>query len=117
MATHMEHERRFGRREAVQLRARIRTPAGRLVEVVLQDLSARGCSFEKPDYEMIPHRFILKFPDGRPDIQAEVVWQVDNSVGAKFLEASEEFVLDQRAAPEIHKVSLSDLRRIAGRAG
>lgn len=117
MATHMEHERRFGRREAVLLRARVRTPAGRSVEVVLQDLSARGCRFEKPDYEMIPHRFILKFHDGRPDIQAEVAWQIDNSVGAKFVEASREFATVPRAAPEVQKVSLSDLRRIAGRTG
>ncbi|MCB1542135.1 MAG: PilZ domain-containing protein [Rhodoblastus sp.] len=117
MAAQMEHERRFGRREAVQLRARVRTPAGRSVEVVLQDLSPRGCRFEKPEYEMIPDRFILKFHDGRPDMQAEVVWQIDNSVGAKFVEASKEFAPVQRAAPQIHKVSLSDLRRIAGRAG
>lgn len=112
----MEHERRFGKREAVLIRARVRTPAGRAIDVVVQDLSERGCRIEKPEYEMIPQCFALKFPDGRPDRQAEIVWRIGNSVGAKFADVATEAAPAHRAAPEIQKLSLGDLRRLAGRA-
>lgn len=99
------------------MRARVRTPAGRSIDVVVQDLSERGCRIEKPEYEMIPERFSLRFSDGRPDMQADIVWQIGNSLGAKFVVAAAEPTPVQRPAPEVQKLSLGDLRKIATRAG
>lgn len=112
----MEQERRFGKREKVRIHARVRTPAGRSIDVVVHDLSDGGCRIEKPEYEMIPQRFILKFSDGRPDQQAEVVWQKGNVIGAEFAEAATTALPAHRLTPEVQKLSLGDLRRIAGRA-
>lgn len=113
----MERERRFGTRETVLIRARVRTPAGRSIDVVVQDLSERGCRIEKPEYEMIPQRFTLRFPDGRPEMQADIVWQIDNSIGAKFVVDAVEPAPVPRPRPDVQRLSLTDLRRLAGRGG
>lgn len=114
----MEQDRRFGKREPVLMRARVRTPAGRSIDVVVQDLSERGCRIEKPEYEMVPERFTLRFGDGRPDMQADIVWQIGNSIGAKFVAAAAvDAAPVRRTAPEVQKLSLGDLRKIAARAG
>ena len=112
----MEQERRFGKRETVRIRARVRTAAGRSIDVLVQDISDGGCRIEKPEYEMIPQRFTLRFSDGRPDRQAEVIWQNGNKIGAEFADMAMAEMPMHRAAPDVHKISLGDLRRIAGRA-
>ncbi|HPG03913.1 MAG TPA: PilZ domain-containing protein [Beijerinckiaceae bacterium] len=112
----MEQERRFGKRESVRMRARLRTPAGRSYDVLVQDISDGGCRIEKPEYEMAPERFTLRFSDGRPDRQAEVVWQKGNLIGAEFADVAATAMPVHRMSPEVHKMSLGDLRRIAGRA-
>lgn len=114
----MEQERRFGRREAVQLRARISTPAGRTLEVVVRDLSFSGCRIEKPENVQIPQRFTLCFVDlERADVEAEVVWQRGGEAGVRFLVAQDTGVPSKRS-PEagVQKLSLGELRKIAGRA-
>ena len=111
----MEQERRFGRREAVQLRARIATP-GRTVEVMVCDLSFSGCRIEKPENVQIPQRFTLCFVDlDRADVQAEVVWQRGGEVGARFL-TTEDAGVPKRTPEGVQKLSLGELRKIAGRA-
>ncbi len=95
------------------MRARIRTPAGRSIHVAIEDLSASGCRIEKPEYEIIPERFTLRFSDGRADTLAEIVWQKGNSIGAQFIDAAADSPPAPRPAPEVPKISLNDLRRLA----
>ncbi len=114
----MEQERRFGRREAVELRARINTSAGRTLEVTVRDLSFSGCRIEKPEHAELPRRFTLCFVDlDRADAEAEVVWQRGGEAGARFLMADDANV-PARRAPEagVQKLSLGELRKIAARA-
>lgn len=95
------------------MRARIRMPTGRSILVSIENLSASGCRIEKPEYELIPARFTLRFSDGRPDTQAEIVWQKGNSIGAQFIETAADAPHAPRPAPEVQKLSLNDLRRLA----
>ena len=115
----MEQERRFGRRESVELRARIATENGRTVEVIVRDLSFSGCRIEKPDYAQIPDNFTLTYVEiDKPEIEAVVVWRRSNEVGARFLKIEGAEDTPKRAAvAEVQKLSISDLRKIAGRAG
>lgn len=117
--TRMDQERRFGKREAVHLRARINTEAGRSVDVTVRDLSFSGCRIEKPGHVQVPKRFILSFPDKeRPDTEVEVVWNRGNEVGTRFLTIDDTGVPAKRTPEaEVQKLSLGELRKIAGRAG
>lgn len=113
----MEQERRFGRREAVQLRARIDTAGGRTIEVTVRDLSFSGCRIEKPENVQIPQRFTLCFVDlARADAEAEIVWQRGGEAGARFLTADDTGVPKRAPEAGVQKLSLGELRKIAGRA-
>ena len=114
----MEQERRFGRRESVERRARIATENGRAVEVLVRDLSFSGCRIEKPDYAQIPDSFTLSYVEiDKPDVEAVVVWRRSNEVGARFLKVEGADTPKRAPVTEVQKLSLSDLRKIAGRAG
>lgn len=113
----MEQERRFGKREVVQLRARIATP-GRAIEVMVRDVSFSGCRIEKPENVQIPQRFTLCFVDlARTDAEAEIVWQRGGEAGARFLTADDTGVPKRAPEAGVQKLSLGELRKIVGRAG
>lgn len=113
----MERERRFGKREVVQLRARIATP-GRAIEVMVRDLSFSGCRLEKPENVQIPQRFTLCFADlARADAEAEIVWQRGGEAGARFLTADTADAPKRGPETGVQKLSLGELRKIAGRTG
>ena len=114
----MDQERRFGRREAVEIRARLLTEAGRPVEVLVRDLSFSGCKLEKPDYAQVPDTFTLSYVGiDKPDVDVAVVWRRGNEIGARFLTTEESHAPKRTPAVEVQKLSISDLRKIAGRAG
>lgn len=103
----------------MELRARIAIDNGRTVEVIVRDLSFSGCRVEKPDYAQIPDSFTLTYVEiDKPDIEAAVVWRRGNEIGARFLKVEgAEDAPKRTAVAEVQKLSLSDLRKIAGRAG
>ena len=114
----MDQERRFGRREAVEIRARLLTEGGRAIEVVVRDLSFSGCRIEKPDYAQVPDTFTLSYIGiDKPDVDVAVVWRRGNEIGARFLSTEESHTPRRAPVVEVQKLSISDLRKIAGRAG
>ena len=113
----MESERRFGKREPVEMRAQILGETGRPIDVVVRDYSHHGCRLEFNGHTQTPRQFTLKYVDsGLPDARVEVAWQRGADMGVRFLLAD-----DKRSSKPVEsdakKLSVSELRAIVRRTG